>query len=123
MKGFEMKNLLLAPALASVLFAGAASAATFQFDVPDNIRPSSSTLTRAEVNADVQVWRLAGLEDLNRGERSPDTNSYEYRQAVATYQYLRASPQFALLVQQLQANPNTTVLAHRTSGPLLQSSN
>lgn len=118
-----MKSLFLAPVLASTIFVGAASAAPVEFDVPNNIQVPGSTLSRAEVIADLQVRRLAGLLDLDWGEASADTSSYQYKRAVATYQYLRTSPQFAVLVQKLQEDPNTTVVARRTSGPVAQASN
>lgn len=117
-----MKNLFIAPIMAATVFIGVANAASVEMDIPDDIQTPRSTLSRAEVAADLQVRRLAGLQDLYRGELSPDTNSAEYRRALATYQYLRSSPQFAVLVQRLQENPNTTVVARRTSGLVAQSS-
>jgi len=63
------------------------------------------------VLADYHLWRLAGLQDLTRGEQSVDTNSYAYRKAHATYVHLPQSPQYAALLQQLQANPNAKVAA------------
>lgn len=118
-----MKNLFLASALASTILVGAASAASIETDVPNDIQTPSTPLTRAAVLADLQVWRLSGLQDLNRGESAPDLNRDEYKRALATYQYLRSSPQFDMLVQRLQENPNATVLARRTSGTLVLSSN
>jgi hypothetical protein len=115
-----MKSLLLVPALAAALFAGAASAEAIAIDVPDNIEPPRSTLTRAEVLADFHLWRLAGLQDLHQGEAGVDTNSYEYRRALATYGHLRASPQYAALVVQLQQNPGATVVAKRHTQQLAQ---
>jgi len=118
-----MKNLFLAPLLASTIFVSVASATSVEIDVPNDIQTPRSTLTRAEVVADLQVWRLAGLQDLNRSELSPDTSSDEYRRALATYEVLRSSPQFALLVRRLQDNPNALVVGRRTSGVVAQSSN
>ena len=98
-------------ALAGALFAGIAGAAPIQIDVPQHVHPVESTLTRAEVAADYHMWRLAGLQELNQGDRPVDTNSYEYRRAFAIYSELRASPQFATLVHQLQQSSNSLVVA------------
>ena len=107
-----MKTHFLAPILISAMFAITASAEPIQIDVPRDVEPPESTLTRAEVIADLHIWRLAGLVDLNhQGEGQVDTNSYEYRRAFATYLQLRASPQFAKLVQELQQRPNAVVVA------------
>jgi len=117
-----MKNLYLVPILAMTLFAGAAKAAPIEVDIPNNIEAPASTLTRAEVIADLYVWRLAGLQEFYRSELSPDTGSDQYKSAAATYQVLRASPQFADLVHKLQENPGEAVLARRTLVALAQSS-
>lgn len=108
-----MKRLIPAAALALALASGHAFAGPFEIDVPTNIEPAQSGLTRAEVVADFHIWRLAGLADLTRGEVSADTNSYQYRKAYATYVYLRQSPQFARLVNELQKSPNASVVANR----------
>ena len=114
-----MKTRLLASMLISAMFAIPAGAEPIRIDVPRDVRPPQSTLTRAEVIVDFHMWRLAGLEELNRqGEGVADTNSYEYRRAFATYLQLRASPQFAKLVQELQQRPNASVVA-RTQPTLL----
>jgi hypothetical protein len=108
-----MKASLIASTLTLALFAGGASADPIRIDVPTDIQPPKSTLTRAEVLADFHMWRLAGLQDLTQGERPVDTNSHEYRRAYATYVHLRSSPQFAALVIQLQESPGSSVVAVR----------
>jgi hypothetical protein len=116
------RRIILSLAAAAATFAGAASAESplagqrFQLEVPGNIEPVASGLTRAEVLADFHLWRAAGLHDLTRGELSVDTNSYAYRKAYATYVHLRESPQYAALVRQLQDNPNASVAAVRHAG-------
>ena len=70
-----------------------------EYDVYD--RSFRSTLSRAEVIADLQIWREAGLADLYRGEASPNYESPAYRQAYARYVAVRSSPQFALRVQDI----------------------
>lgn len=111
-----MKRFLAISAVALGL-AGQAGAQSIQFQVPRNIEPTQSGLTRAEVIADYHVWRLAGLHDLSRGEISVDTNSYQYRKAYATYLHLRQSPQFAELVNELQKRPNAQVVASPVNVP------
>ncbi|WP_325481423.1 DUF4148 domain-containing protein [Piscinibacter sp.] len=59
-----------------------------------------STLTRAEVLADLHIWQKAGLPT-SWGEASYNTFGLEYRRARAHYEAMRASPQFAVLVQQI----------------------
>lgn len=72
-------------------------------EIPVNLRPSESALTRAEVIADLLVWRAAGLEALHRQtNQGPDTFSKEYKLAQTRYSYLRASPQFATLVERIK---------------------
>jgi len=114
-----MKRFLALSAFALALGAGTAHAQTVQFHVPSDIEPTTSGLTRAEVVADYHIWRLAGLQDLSRGELSPDTSSYQYRKAYATYLHLRQSPQFAQLVSELQARPNAHVIAIPARTPAL----
>lgn len=118
-----MKRLLPIAALPLLLAAGQALAQPLRVEVPVNIEPVQSGLTRAEVIADYHLWRLAGLQELTRGEQSVDTNSYQYRKAYATYLQLRQSPQFAQLASQLQANPNANVVASRVSSSPAHGSN
>lgn len=61
-------------------------------------RPFTSTVSRAEVNADLQIYRESGLAQLEGGESVP-FNSPEYAAAQAKYAELRSSPYFASLVQ------------------------
>ena len=60
-----------------------------------------STLTRAEVLADVEIWRRSGLAALDGREAVPNTSSNQYREASARYQAMKASSQFAALVQSI----------------------
>ena len=117
-----MKSFFSISTLALGLAAGVAGAETIRVDVPRSIEPAQSSLTRAEVAADFQLWRLAGLEELSRGEQGPDTNSLAYRKAYATYVFLRQSPQYAALVSALQANPRANVVASRKTSPEAQAS-
>jgi hypothetical protein len=97
-----MKNLKIATVLIAATLAASAASAQVQFNVPDNLPIPKSTLTRAEVTADLLIWRAAGLYDLhNQGEYSVDTNTLQYARATAKYVYMRASPQYAELVNQV----------------------
>ena len=46
-------------------------------------------LTRAQVLADLALWRQSGMQDLDREDGVSDTTSERYRQAMARYQALR----------------------------------
>lgn len=105
-KALKTASLLVATSLA----AGAASAQV-NFDMPNKLPMPSSTQTRAEVTADLLVWRASGLHDLNRrGETPADTNTLQHAQATARYNFMRASPQFAVLVDQVSRGGSTGVL-------------
>ena len=65
-----------------------------QAQTPAQAQPAASyhgqSLTRAEVRADLALWKRAGLERFWRGEASPDIYSREYRVAYAEYVRLRS---------------------------------
>lgn len=51
--------------------------------------------SRAEVRADIEIWKESGLAALDMyGEITPDPSSPQYRAAKARYEALRQSPQF-----------------------------
>jgi hypothetical protein len=107
-------NVLKVPFIAAVvLLAGAAQAQAIRIAVPDEVALPASKLSRAEVIADYHIWRLAGLEALHRGDPSPNTESLQYRQALAKYQWLRASPQFTQMVAELSRRPHAQVLGSK----------
>ncbi|WP_425259991.1 hypothetical protein ACPOLB_03920 [Rubrivivax sp. RP6-9] len=97
----------------SLLLMTAAHAQTIRISVPDEVPIPASTVSRAEVLAQLHMWRLSGLADLHRGEGSPDSYSLEYRKAEAKYAWLVASPQYPMLVAELSRRPHATVLAQR----------
>ena len=88
-------------ALMLALAAGATSLA--QAQTPAQAQPAASyhgqSLTRAEVRADLALWKRAGLERFWRGEASPDIYSREYRVAYAEYVRLRSGPEYQAEVQ------------------------
>jgi hypothetical protein len=106
-----MKQFISLSVLSVALAAGAAHAGTLQVEVPRNIEPAQSGLSRAEVIADYHLWRLSGLQDLTRGEIGVDTRSHAFRKAYATYEHLRQSSRFGSLVNELKGNPNANVAA------------
>ena len=53
-------------------------------------RESMSTLTRADVLADLKLYRASGLLDLQRSE-APDAASTQFQQAQAKYAQLNAA--------------------------------
>jgi hypothetical protein len=66
------------------------------------------TLSRAEVLADIQIWKESGLAELQRNDM-PDAYSAQYQRASAKYEALRKSPQFAELVQSIAAKRGEVV--------------
>ncbi|CAB3638364.1 DUF4148 domain-containing protein [Achromobacter pestifer] len=76
-----IKFATVAAMLALVLGTGNAFAAE-ETDVPP---PKPSTMTQADVKADLRAWRESGLADLSRTQDTLDTNSTEYRQRYAEY--------------------------------------
>jgi hypothetical protein len=82
-----------------------------EYDVADGY--DELTLARAEVIADMLVWRRAGMAAFGRGEASPDTFSPEFRNARARYAAMRASPEFAALVQAIARRRGEIVLIAR----------
>jgi hypothetical protein len=61
---------------------------------------AAAPLSRAEVLADLQVWRESGLAELSGGEE-PAIFKPGYDACLARYLALRASPAFASLVQRI----------------------
>ncbi|MDH6170384.1 hypothetical protein M2282_005554 [Variovorax boronicumulans] len=59
-----------------------------------------SANSRAAVAADTRLWIRSGLAAQQNGEAGADTTRSAYRQAVAEYDKLRASPAYGALVEQ-----------------------
>ena len=63
-----------------------------------------STKSRAEVLADLEIWRESGLAALEMiGDGKYGYSDERYQAAEAKYEQLRSSPKFAARVQQLAA--------------------
>ena len=109
-KRFAPSSLALAVAVAMPLFATAAHADTVLIPVPATVSQAAAPVTRAEVRADLAVYMASGLQQLDREhDFEPDTNSKAYKKDFATYTYLRSSPQFAVLVDDIQQGKNARV--------------
>ncbi|MBO9328434.1 hypothetical protein A6B37_19240 [Achromobacter sp. HZ01] len=59
-------------------------------------------LSRAEVQADLALWKRAGVADFWNRELTPDIYSSEYRAAYAEYLRLRYGPAYQEELQRLQ---------------------
>lgn len=95
--------------LVAALFAlGASHAAMAEDSSWSNAPQPASTVTRAEVLADLQIYRESGLAALDRGD-AHDTNTAAHARAEAKYAELRASPHYATLVQRIAAQRGETV--------------
>ena len=64
--------------------------------------------SRAEVLAELEIYRRSGLADLERGEAT-DFFSHQHRVASARYAAMRSSTQFASLVQTIAQRRGETV--------------
>ncbi|ABI58328.1 DUF4148 domain-containing protein [Nitrosomonas eutropha] len=84
------KKLFAAVLLATTAMAVSAQPHTSVFGEPK---------TRAEVRADLELWKKAGLDKFWAGESTPDTFSREYRSAYAEYVRLRSGPEYNAEVQ------------------------
>lgn len=102
-----MKTLKLTIAIGATLLLCSAHAETIRIDVP-SAEPPSLALTRAEVLADLHIWRLSGLAEFTRGER-PQIYGGLYLQAKARYDAMRDSPAYRDLVEKMSKTPNATV--------------
>lgn len=92
-------------ALAALALAGSALA-----QEPAALQPTASThassLSRAEVMADLEMWHRAGMTYLT--DRETGAPSAEYRQGLERYSQLRASPAFLEAVARLQGHHTVT---------------
>lgn len=57
-------------------------------------QPRSSSKTRAEVRADLSLWKRSGMADLYRGSQEPDVFSLKYRQRYAEYVRMRTGVEY-----------------------------
>jgi hypothetical protein len=106
----NVKTLKMVPLIVATALAAGSARAQVNFNVPSKLPIPTSTLTRAEVKADLLIWRASGLQDLqNQVDRRADLNTLEYAQALAKYNYMLNSPQFAVLVSQISRGASPRV--------------
>ena len=109
MNTLKTKFALTATTLALALAAASSVRAT-ETDDATAVKP----LSRAEVQADLQVWRESGLD---RWQSLDDPSTFTmpaYLKAQARYQQMCAAPEFAMLVERLGGpSAATVVAAHR----------
>lgn len=94
-------SLLAAGAITSVAFANNQISNLPQELWPGPPAASASTLSRAEVRADLQVWQRAGMDKFSQGD-GVSWNTADYERRLRHYQEMRQSPAFAELVKKLQ---------------------
>ena len=63
---------------------------------------ASAPLTRAQVLADLAVWKKSGMSDLYRGNQEPDVYSAKYRKRYAEYLRLRNGPEYQAALRREQ---------------------
>ncbi|MDH1180867.1 DUF4148 domain-containing protein [Achromobacter mucicolens] len=63
---------------------------------------SDRGLTRAEVRADLAVWKRAGMDKFWNKSQTPDIYSREYRMAHAEYIRMRNGPEYKEALRRLQ---------------------
>lgn len=101
-----MKNtnkLIAIAALAAASFAGAASAATTHSAEEwfgDEPVVQGPALSRAEVQADLNLWNRAGLNAYNSGDNSQFADA-AYDQKMAEYRRLRSGSEYLAEVRRL----------------------
>ena len=97
-------NLRTLALLSASVFASASFATTVSQEVWVGPEPvvTGPALSRAEVQADLLLWKQAGLDAYTHGEGSAfDLPNYNTK--LAQYQQQRNSPAFTALVQRLEA--------------------
>ncbi|WZB69376.1 DUF4148 domain-containing protein [Achromobacter xylosoxidans] len=67
---------------------------------------ASAPLTRAQVLADLAVWKKSGMSDLYRGNQEPDVYSAKYRKRYAEYLRLRNGPEYQAALRREQERGN-----------------
>ncbi|SAI60046.1 Uncharacterised protein [Bordetella ansorpii] len=93
-----VKFLCAALALAATSAAYATSASQ---QPANNQAYQPRELTRAEVRADLAVWKRAGMDEFWRTDTTPDIYSREYRTAEAEYRRMRNGPEYQQELQRL----------------------
>ena len=93
------KTVSLAAALLIGASFGAAQAA--DNNSPADTPVATAPLTRAEVLADLEIWRLSGMAGLGNGDADVDPGSPQIASALAKYHQMLESPEFAQRVMRI----------------------
>jgi hypothetical protein len=62
----------------------------------------AALVSRAQVLAELHIWRQSGLADVQSGESASDPTRNEYIAALARYHGMRSSPEFTQLVARIE---------------------
>ncbi|MBB3194873.1 DUF4148 domain-containing protein [Roseateles terrae] len=76
--------------------------------------PAQATVTRAEVLADLEIYRQSGLAALDSRD-APNVFGADYQQAQARYKALRSAPGFATAVARIAHERGETAVAAEAS--------
>ena len=78
---------------------------------------ASAPLTRAQVLADLAVWKKSGMSDLYRGNQEPDVYSAKYRKRYAEYLRLSNGPEYQAALPRAGAGQLSRSRARRAARP------
>lgn len=92
------------------LFAVAAASGAMAHEAGYDAGATTSQLSRAEVIADLMLWKRAGLDTYERNEYV-DTTSPAYQRALAEYRSLRSGPEYLAEVRRIASERHETVAA------------
>lgn len=95
--------------MSTIAFAHGAHADT-QASAVQTASPVQATVSRAQVLADLAIYRQSGLAALDSRD-APDVYGAEYLQAQARYKMLRSSPAFAMAVARIAHERGETLAA------------
>jgi hypothetical protein len=113
-KSFFFKALCASSALAASLLSSAAMAGTLPMQTAVVLQPSHSSASRAEVKADLLVWRAAGMQQFQVDDADPFSDAY--KKDYAEYVAVRTSPQFAQIERAIERGQEPKVTL--TENPL-----
>lgn len=82
--------------------------------LPQGLTSQAAPLSRAQVLADLEIYRQSGLQALDSRD-APEIYSAEYMSAQARYQALRQSPAFAMAVARIAHERGETVASAGTA--------
>ena len=104
-----MKNAVL---MAGCLLAGsvALAAEPVSITIPTEASLRGPGISHAEIVADLQVWRLSGMESIAHSDSGGWTVA-EYDIAMARYKAIRNSQEFQMLVRRLEEDPKAIAVA------------